>query len=106
LITPARAIREYLDEHPYKGEKVETGDVTVDSQDMRLLSPAPMYLMASSAILDMKTNIFSFAEGVLTINLLPAPLRYRPLYMDEYDSVALERIDYGGTGTAVESTLA
>lgn len=89
-------LRKYLREQPpYNGERIEGGDMTIDPQDMRMIGPAPDRLVITAALLEAGAlpGVMSFAEGVLMLNLLPAVRHYRPLYWDDYDMVAFERID-------------
>jgi len=94
-VTIAQQVRQHLRSgKPYDGPQIETGEITIDPQDMRVIGPAPRYLNITAMLLDSAPpRSFSFTDGVLTLNLLPAALRYRPLYWDDYDIIAFERID-------------
>lgn len=90
----ADRVRDYLREHPYDGPQIESSDMIIDGQDMRLIGEPPQYTFITAVLLDDPPfGVFSFDEGVLTVNLLPKAIRYRVLYWAEYDSIALERID-------------
>lgn len=90
----ADRIRAYLADHPYSGDPIESADMVINGEDMRVIGDPPKRTLITALLLENPVpGIFSFAEGVLTVNLLPKALHYRALYWDEYDSIALERVE-------------
>lgn len=97
--TLAEAVTAYLDEHPYDGQPVESGELTFHRDEtsgtLAVESEPPDTLGITLALLDqaLKRDI-SFSDGVITIRVKPQPLHYRALYLDgPYRSVAMcERV--------------
>ncbi len=90
------AILRHLDTHPYAGAVVEGGPITFErtGDTVALVGEAPEHTEASLAFFDMTNEHVTFDErdGVITIDVQPEPLRYRPLYLGAYDVVMCERI--------------
>jgi hypothetical protein len=91
----------YLDEHPFTGEPQPSGVATFvkDSAGVTtLVSVVPDLLEISTELLGpssyLDPGMVTFADGVLTLYVEPAPLHYRPLrQVDFAHAVQFERID-------------
>lgn len=90
------AVLRYLDDHPYAGATVQGGAITFerDGDTVTLVGDAPDHTEVTLDFLRAAHLHVSFDErdGTLTLDVQPEPLRYRPLYIGEYDIVMCQRV--------------
>lgn len=74
-------IQEYLEEHPTEA-RPEPGPLTMhrdDAGNISVVPPVPDVMAISVELLENASMpTLSFADGLLTIDVLPEPLYYRP----------------------------
>lgn len=85
-MTLSEQILNYLDEHPTEA-RPEPSALTMHRNDdgtIAVVPPVPDVTAISIELLDNARIPLSFADGLLTIDVLPEPLYYRPLYSYDF----------------------
>lgn len=93
-------ILDWCSAHPETTPLPESGDLIMHRHadgSISVEGDAPEHLAISAELLDTASSDYvAFADGVLTLNVKPGPLRYRPLGPDPRSHmVVFERVNAG-----------